>query len=633
MRRSPSISIAVITAVVFAAVLVAVPVVAGAAMTIERMSVSTAGTQSFGDSDAPAISASGNFVAFASSASTLVAGDTNRVSDVFVRDEFHGTTERVSVATDSGQGDEPSWAPSISADGRFVAFTSSAAFSADDTNGVSDIYVRDRLLGTTERVSVATDGTQANGSCSRPSISADGNFVAFVSRATNLIAGEVVGSDGRIYVHDRMLHTTERVSVAIGGGVPNNSSDRPSISGDGRYVAFESWASDIVAGDTFGRKDVFVYDRQTDTAERMSVSTGGAEGNGGSSAPSISADGRYVAFTSTANNLVPGDVIGNDDIFVRDRLLERTELVSVSTMGRQSDQGAGVAAISADGRFVAFSSESSNLAANDMNGTVCDVFVRDRVARVTEIVSLGTGGVAGNAGSGLRSAPAISADGQFVAFDSSASNLVAGDTNGGADVYLVDRGFLGDHTAPHTTSNRVAYYATRATIRLTATDNVGGSGVVHTYYTLNGAPEVDSTTVRVTAAGVYRLSFRSSDLAGNFESPHTVTFTVIDPPTAGTPSRPFVSSTSIRHGSTYTFYGYIYRHPSGAYPVTLQFFHYEHGRWVLRKTTTGRVTSILTFSKYARSTSVPYSGRWRVRAGHEVNHAFRYSGYLNFTAS
>jgi len=190
-----------------------------------------------------------------------------------------------------------------------------------------------------------------------------------------------------------------------------------------------------------------------------------------------------------------------------------------------------------------------------------------------------------------------------------------------------------DITAPVTTSNRVAYYATSATILLTAIDNIGGFGVAHTYYTLNGAAAVASSTVHVSGAGTYLLRFWSVDIAGNIEATRTVNFTVITPPSSkGTPSTPSTPS-SVRHGRSFTTFGYIKRHTAGTYPVTLQFYRYQSGHWVLRKSITARVSNILTFSKYSRSTYVPYSGKWRVRARHYTGGKYLYSGWRYFKAS
>ena len=286
----------------------------------ERVSVATGGGQGSGGSYRPSISADGRFVSFESIAPDLVAGDTNGVPDIFVHDRQSGTTERVSVATGGGQVSDGSFnsVPSISADGRFVSFDSYAPdLVAGDTNGYTDVFVHDRQSGTTERVSVATGGGQGGDFSYAPSISADGRFVSFHSDAPDLVVGDTNGARD-VFVHDRQAGTTERVSVATGGGQGSGGSGsyRPSISADGRFVSFDSYAPDLVAGDTNGVPDIFVHDRQSGTTERVSVATGGGQGNGYSYDPSISADGRFVSFGSSAPDLVAGDTNGVADVFV-----------------------------------------------------------------------------------------------------------------------------------------------------------------------------------------------------------------------------------------------------------------------------------------------------------------------------
>jgi Tol biopolymer transport system component len=283
--------------------------------------VDSAGAQGNGASGqfGDALSADGRFVAFRSSATNLVAGDTNGFQDVFLRDRLLGTTERVSVATGGAQGNGNSLEPALSADGRYAAFRSGATnLVAGDTNGVDDIFVRDRQIGTTVRASVATGGAQGNGNSLEPSLSADGRFVAFWSVASNLVAGDTNGLDD-IFVRDRQSATSERVSVATGGAQGNAASYDPSaISADGRFVAFYSFASNLVAGDTNGFADIFVRDRQNGATARVSVATDGTQGNNASHIPSLSADGRSVAFDSFATNLVAGDTNGTPDVFVRE---------------------------------------------------------------------------------------------------------------------------------------------------------------------------------------------------------------------------------------------------------------------------------------------------------------------------
>ncbi len=410
------------------------------AQTTERASVATGGGQGDSDSRAGAISADGRFVAFHSYAANLVGGDTNGKFDIFVHDRQTGTTERVSVATGGGQADGDSVNPAISADGRFVAFYSNATnLVSGDTNGKNDVFVHDRQTGTTERVSVATGGGQATGGDSiDPAISADGRFVAFWSFATNLVGGDTNGNFD-IFVHDRQTGTTERVSIATGGAQATGNSSVPAISADGRFVAFQSYATNLVGGDTNATPDTFVHDRQTGTTERVSIATGGAQATGNSINPAISADGRFVTFDSAASNLVSGDTNGFDDIFVHDRQTGTTERVSVATGGAEADGASSDPAISADGRFVAFWSFATNLVAGDTN-TNSDVFVHDRQTGTTERVSIATNG--GQAG-GVSYYPAISADGRFVAFESLAANLVGGDTNAAYDIFVRDRGTSG----------------------------------------------------------------------------------------------------------------------------------------------------------------------------------------------
>jgi Tol biopolymer transport system component len=408
---------------------------AAAAKRTQRVSVGSAGVQGNGQSGslyAPSVSADGRYVAFDSVASNLVAGDTNGFQDVFVRDRKLHKTIRVSVSSAGAQGDNASYLASISANGRYVAFVSDAGnLVAGDTNGYSDVFVRDRKLHKTYLVSVDSTGVQGNSYSFTPSISANGRYVAFVSDASNLVPGDS-NSSSDVFVRDRKLHKTYLVSVDSTGVQGNSYSDEPSISADGRYVAFRSFAGNLVSGDSNGYLDVFVRDRKLHKTVRVSVDSAGLQGNSFSDSPSISADGRYVAFRSFAGNLVSGDSNNASDVFVRDRKLHKTVRVSLSTAGVQGNGGSGDPAISANGRSVAFDSGASNLVAGDSNAYV-DVFVRDRKLHKTSLVSVDSAGIQGNNDS---FGPAISADGRYVPFDSNASDLVAGDTNGYQDIFV-----------------------------------------------------------------------------------------------------------------------------------------------------------------------------------------------------
>jgi len=412
---------------------------AGAQVT-QRASVSSSGVQgdnasgNFGSSITP----DGRHVVFASAATNLVPGDVGPWDDIFVRDLQTGTTQRVSVSTAGVEGNSYSAYPSISDDGRYVAFASFAAnLVAGDTNGTWDIFVHDRQSATTERVSVDSSRMQADDDSSdRSWISADGRYVAFTSTATNLVASDTNGFPD-VFVRDLQGGTTERVSVDSSGMEANGfGSFGASISADGRFVVFTSYATNLVPGDTNGGLDYFIRDRLNATTEIVNVSSGGAQGNNfnGSDA-AVSADGRFVAFESASTNLVPGDTNGFVDVFVRDRQSGTTERVSTDSGGAEGNNNSRNAAISADGRYVAFASDAANLVAGDSNGFP-DVFVRDRQSATTQRVNLHSDGTQANSESAY---PSISGDGRHVSFRSSATNLVPGDTNGWDDVFVRDR--------------------------------------------------------------------------------------------------------------------------------------------------------------------------------------------------
>ena len=401
-----------------------------------RVSVSTASAQSNNDSFLPDLNENGRLVSYYSFATNLVPGDTNGKRDVFVYDRQTGATTRVSVATGGGQSNGESIEPALSANGRYVAFRSDATnLVPGDTNGTIDVFVHDRQTGTTSRVSVATGGGQSNNNSFTPALSADGRFVAFHSFATNLVAGDTNGVLD-VFVHDRQTSTTTRVSVATGGIQANNTSRAGFLSADARWVVFESDATNLVAGDTNGVRDLFVHDRQTGATTRVSVATGGGQVNGESVDAELSADGRYVAFQSDATNLVAGDTNGVGDVFVHDRQTTTTTRVSVASGGGL--QGGGESSegtISGDGRFVAFLSFATNLVPGDTNGEG-DVFVHDRRTNTTTRMSVTTGGEQGN---DFSCNPAISQDGRIVGFFSDSTNLVPGDTNGKRDIFIHNR--------------------------------------------------------------------------------------------------------------------------------------------------------------------------------------------------
>lgn len=410
------------------------------AQVTQQVSVDSAGVQGDGDSYGGSISADGRFVVLVSSASNLALGDTNGTWDVFVHDRQSGSTALVSVNSAGVQGDLASGGISpISPDGRYVAFRSLATnLVPDDTNGNLDVFVHDRENGETTRVSIGPDGRQGNQYSDGASLSADGRFVAFYSRASTLVAGDTnVGLD--VFVRDRQAGVTSIVSVDSAGVQGNTHSWEPSISDDGRFVAFHSDATNLIPGDTNGKTDIFVHDRQGGVTTRVSVSSAGVQGDHESVLSSISADGRFVAFQSSASNLVSGDTNGWDDVFVRDRQLSTTTRMSVGWTGMQGNLDSWNPSISGDGLFVAFLSYATNLVPGDTNGWG-DAFVHDRRTGITTRESVSSNGGQGNHHS---YSGAISADGRFVVFSGRASNIVPGETKDTADAFVHDRDATG----------------------------------------------------------------------------------------------------------------------------------------------------------------------------------------------
>jgi Tol biopolymer transport system component len=420
--------------------------------TAERISVSAAGEQADGASFSASTSADGRYTAFVSLASNLVPGDTNNGCDVFVRDNSTGAIERVSVSSTEAQVDTgfSCDAPSISADGRYVAFHSDGAGLVPNDNSTnSDVFVRDRVLGTTARVSVGSDGETPLGNGTEfgnsldPAISANGRFVAFMSSARNLIPGREI-FETHVYVRDLLTGTTEVVSERPDGQTTNGPASQPSLSADGRYVAFTSSSEGLVAGDDNLGRDVFVRDRETGTTTAVSVSSAGALPQYGSfpqqsEQPSISADGRYVAFSSNARDLVAGDDFNDYDVFVRDRVAGTTRMASVTATGEQAFGGDSAGpSISADGRFVAFHSNAGNLSPGGGFGT-SDIIVYDVARNVTKPITLGQ-----DFDQDDSVFPSLTADGGQVAFTSRSNDLVPNDTNGVSDVFRATVSWVDD---------------------------------------------------------------------------------------------------------------------------------------------------------------------------------------------
>jgi len=403
---------------------------------IERVSVGLSG-EANGASGAlgsglPIMFGDNRYVAFYSDATNLVADDTNGKGDFFVYDRALQTTERIPAGIN---GASDGAILSVSADGRYFAFNSlSSSLVVGDSNATSDIFIYDRQTQSYERIEGSSGA--GNGYSSGARISGDGNVVAFHSAASNLVAGDTNGNPD-CFIYDRGTATIERV-LGVGGAQDNSGAAPTSISYDGRYVAFYSAGTNLVAGDTNGVSDTFIYDRVSGSFERISVASNGDQANGNSDYASISPDGRFVAFASEASNLVAGDTNGVRDIFVHDRLTHTTERVSVTSSGTQLNGASNIPTISDDGSIVAFHSTATN-GGSDPNGTE-DVFVFDLQTDTLMKLSTTSAGLAGNGQSAMAT---VSNDGQYVAFDSFASDLVVGDNNGVPDVFLANLALSG----------------------------------------------------------------------------------------------------------------------------------------------------------------------------------------------
>ena len=459
---------------------------------IRLASVAADGTQANDSSYLPstsAISADGRYVAFDNFSTNLVAGDTNGTSDVFVKNLQTGVVTRASTAADGTEANGYSQNVSISADGRYVVFESEATnLVVGDTNGINDIFVKNLQTGVVTRASTAADGTEANGFNGgySISISADGRYVAFESEATNLVAGDTNGMVD-IFVKDSQTGAIVRVNTAADGTVANGLSLGPLISADGRYVSFTSLASNLVAGDTNNAADVFVKDLQTGVVTRVSTSADGTQASGyssGSAASAISADGRYVVFNSDATNLVPGNTNVFGGLFIKD--LQTGAIVRASTAadGTLANGYCQYSSISDDGRYVVFNSDATNLVPGDTNDS-SDILCMDFQTGAIALVNTAADGTQVN---GYVSVASISADGRYVTFASYASDLVVGDTNGVTDIFVAPNSLSPPQII---TNSNVA--VTIDSISVTDFD-AGATPLAMTLSVINGSLALQSTT-------------------------------------------------------------------------------------------------------------------------------------------
>jgi Tol biopolymer transport system component len=405
---------------------------------IERVSLGHLGQQGNARSYSPRVSADGRFVAFVSQADNLVPNDSNGVADVFVRDRQSGTTERVSVSSSGAQSDWPVDRPALSDDGRFVLFHAIGTSNLTETMSASGgtlAYLHDRQSGQTEVVSLLGDGEAAGlGSIEQSSISGDGRWIAFAA-----VNGS--GLDPAILLRDRQTGSTSRIAAAPG---VFSRPAMPKISRDGRFIAFTSFAADLVPDDTNAATDVFLHDRQAGTTVRASLASGGGQIAGASTVAGLSDDGRYIAFSTTALDPVgePGKI--PVQLYLHDLQAGTTERISSSPLTEPGDSNSQALfrPLSGDGRLVAFSSLASNLVAGDSNGN-WDLFLRDRQSQATVRLSLadddGPHPAAANGPSSLACCGAqLSGDGRLVVFESSAGNLLVDAIDVHTGVFLRD---------------------------------------------------------------------------------------------------------------------------------------------------------------------------------------------------
>jgi hypothetical protein len=410
---------------------------AGAATTPKtiRVNVRTPSGQANAGAVYESVSGSGRFVAFESDATDLVSGDTNDAGDVFVRDRRTRTTTRVSVRSNGRQFNDWVGYAAISVNGRFVTYCGEASNAVKgDTNGYQDVFVHDRATGRTTLVSVSSSGRQGNADSDYSNVSSDGRWVVFWSMASNLVKGDTNGYSD-LFLRDTVAGTTRLITRSPKGAPANGPTSYigpSSLSADGRFVTFGSQASNLVHGDKNGQYDVFVYDRETRRIRRASVNSREVEANAGSGDPTISAGGRFVVFDSAATNLVRNDTGGITDVFIRDLVRGTTRRVSVSSLGVAGGDLSRYPTVSDDGRLVAFESYAKNLVDDDTNN-VADVFVRDLANGVTWRASVNSAQEEADQGGNY---PFLSANGKFVVFQSSSTNLVGNDSNATTDIFL-----------------------------------------------------------------------------------------------------------------------------------------------------------------------------------------------------
>lgn len=399
--------------------------------TTEALSQSVDGTLGNGRSQNQSMSLDGRYVVFESDADNLVEDDTNGVSDIFLHDRETGEIRRITVNEQGEQANGPSWNTAISHDGMRIAFESSATNLVDiDTNGVTQVYVIATWFNSVELLSVNNAGEAGNGPSANPSLGRVGVHAYFDSAATNLVNNDINGHRD-VFMRDLFTRRTTLVSVTSSGVQGNGDSTNPYVGEHHAAMTFISEASNLVPGDTNGVTDIF-FRSSIRQIERISISSTGEQANAASTGHAVlSEDLRYVVFASQAMNLTNDTTNGRWNIYLRDRVAGATSLISRGVNGEPANGDSLQPEMGLDGRFIVFSSNADNIVAGDTNGRR-DVFLYDTMTNSMDLVSLHTWGQQGN-GDSLN--PMVTTDGGFVAYDSVASNLIGDDSNNSADVF------------------------------------------------------------------------------------------------------------------------------------------------------------------------------------------------------
>lgn len=544
----------------------------------------------------PSVSADGQLVAFVSAASDLVPGDANGVNDVFAWDLSKGSVTRVSLASNGVEAAHPSADPRVSADGRFIVFDTAAELTADDTDSQVDVYVWDQLTGALERVSQPTGNP--TGSASGPAYAAGvtpSGLVIFQSNAGNLVAGDTNGTSD-VFARTMPGGAIERLSVSSSNAESHGDSFSASVNPDGRFVAFASRAEDLLQGDSNGSADIFVRDLSNDTTTLVSVSSAGGSSGGTARSPSMSSDGHLIAFDSDATDLTPGGSQGVRQVYVRDLTAGTTRLASAANDGTSGNLDSTEPALSGNGSRIAFRSLASNLVPGDTNAAE-DVFAADLTKGLIGRVSVsGSYQQAGGSSFG----PSLNADGRLIAFPSDADNLQNGDTNGVSDVFVrsLDAMMLSAATPTITGTAKVGSVLTAhpgtwgpAPVTLAYQWKANGApitGAVGSTFTVPMSTISKAITVTLTGSetGYTPVAMTSASTA------------TVPRVTTGVSSG--ASSTTVTYGGAVTISGTLRRSDSGAalvgLPVVVEYRTTPTGAWKTARTLTASAAGAVTTS-------------------------------------